>query len=72
MWILMRVRRRLSLQLLSPCRSGDASILMQDTAVAADATLKYIIADKDVSVSDHELLAGSEKLPLVVPKGSKI
>ena len=45
---------------------------MQDTEVAAGATMKFIIADKDVSVSDHELLAGSEKLPLVIPKGSKI
>ena len=47
-------------------------ILMQDTAVGADATMKFIIADKDVSVSDRELLAGSEKLPLVIPKRSKI
>jgi glucose-1-phosphate adenylyltransferase len=47
-------------------------ILMQDTVVGADATMKFIISDKDVSVSDRELLAGSEKLPLVIPKRSKI
>ena len=47
-------------------------ILMQVTTVGAGATMKYIIADKNVFVSDHELLAGSEKLPLVIPKRSKL
>ncbi len=47
-------------------------ILMQDTVVGAGASLKYIISDKDVTVSDYVTLAGGEKLPLVIPKGSKV
>ena len=47
-------------------------ILMQDTVVGAGASLKFIISDKDVAVSDYVTLAGGEKLPLVIPKGSKL
>lgn len=45
-------------------------ILMQDTIIRAGAALKFIIADKDVQVTPYVTLTGSEKLPLVIPKGS--
>ena len=47
-------------------------IIMQDTVVEAGASLSYIIADKDCEVSKDVTLAGSPKLPLVLPKGSKV
>ncbi len=47
-------------------------IIMQDTIIGPGATLNYIISDKDVTVDGGVTLAGSPKLPLVVPKGSKI
>lgn len=47
-------------------------IIMQDTIIGLGATLNYIISDKDVTVDGGVTLAGSPKLPLVVPKGSKI
>ena len=47
-------------------------IIMQDTVVEAGANLSYIIADKDCEVSKDVTLAGSPKLPLVLPKGSKV
>ena len=42
------------------------------TNIGPGATLNYIISDKDVTVDGGVTLAGSPKLPLVVPKGSKI
>lgn len=47
-------------------------ILMQDTVVGASAQLKYIISDKNVRVTPYVTLTGSEKLPLVIPKGSEL
>ena len=47
-------------------------IIMQDSVIGPGAKLDYIICDKDVSVDGGVTLAGSPKLPLVVPKGSKI
>lgn len=47
-------------------------ILMQDTIIRAGAALKFIIADKDVQVAPYVTLTGSEKLPLVIPKGSML
>lgn len=46
-------------------------IIMQDTVVSAGSRLKYIIADKNVRVAPRVTLMGSEKLPLVIPKGSE-
>ena len=47
-------------------------IVMQDTVIGAGAALKYIISDKDVEVAPYATLMGGEKLPLVIPKGSKL
>ena len=47
-------------------------ILMQDTVICEGAALKFIISDKDVRVSPYVTLTGSEKLPLVIPKGSEL
>ena len=47
-------------------------ILMQDTDVGEQAALKYIISDKNVSLSAYVTLMGSEKLPLVIPKNSAL
>ena len=47
-------------------------ILMQDTVICEGAALKFIISDKDVRVSPYVMLTGSEKLPLVIPKGSEL
>ena len=48
------------------------SIVMQDTVVGAGASVKYIISDKDVEIAPYATLTGGEKLPLVIPKGSKL
>lgn len=45
-------------------------IIMQDSVIGAGAQLSNIISDKDVTVGAGVTLAGSPKLPLVVPKGS--
>ena len=45
-------------------------IIMQDSVIGAGAQLTNIISDKDVNVGAGVTLAGSPKLPLVVPKGS--
>ena len=45
-------------------------IIMQDSVIGAGAQLTNIISDKDVTVGAGVTLAGSPKLPLVVPKGS--
>lgn len=46
------------------------SIIMQDTVVGANTELSYVISDKDVTVSDYVTLAGSPRLPLLLPKKS--
>ncbi len=47
-------------------------ILMRDCVVGTESDLSYCIIDKDVSFSPRTVLTGSEKLPLVVPKGTSI
>jgi glucose-1-phosphate adenylyltransferase len=48
------------------------SIIMQDTVVGEGAELSCVISDKDVQISPFITLAGSPRLPLVIPKLSKI
>ena len=45
---------------------------MRGGVVEENAQLSYVIADKDTSFSAGTVLAGNEKLPLVVPKGTAI
>ena len=47
-------------------------IVMSDCVVGAGSQLDYCIVDKDVSFSAGTVLTGNEKLPVVVPKGSKL
>jgi len=47
-------------------------IVMQDCIVNSDCDLNYVIADKSVTFSKGTRLLGSESLPVVVPKNSKI
>ena len=47
-------------------------IVMQDTVIQADARLNCVIADKDCSISEGCFLSGTDKLPIVVPKGEHI
>ena len=48
------------------------SILMRGCYVKAGAELSCIIADKNVQFSEDVTLVGSERLPIVVPKGTVI
>ena len=47
-------------------------VVMQDTVIGPGARLHCVIADKDCVVTDGCFLSGSEKLPLVIPKGEKV
>ena len=47
-------------------------IVMQDTCIAADAILQYVIADKNVRIGPAVTLTGCEALPIVIPKGSEL
>ena len=47
-------------------------ILLNDTVVKAGAELRYVIADKNATLTAGINLTGNEKLPLVVPKGSTL
>jgi glucose-1-phosphate adenylyltransferase len=48
------------------------SIIMQDTVIGEGVVLSSVISDKDVEISPFITLAGSPRLPLVIPKTSKI
>ena len=45
---------------------------MRGCTIGENVTLKHVIADKACSFSDGTVLIGSEKLPTLVPKNSKI
>ena len=47
-------------------------IIMQDTVVSDGVELNYVISDKDAFISKDVTLSGSPRLPLVLPKGSKV
>ncbi len=44
------------------------SILMQDSCVHQGADISYVIADKDVSISERRVLAGYLSYPMVIAK----
>ncbi len=48
------------------------SVLMQGTVVKAGASLSYVIADKDVTVSEGRMLMGHVTYPLAIAKGSVV
>ena len=47
-------------------------IVMRDCVVGEHSELEYVIVDKDCSFSAGTVLTASEKLPMVVPKGTRI
>ncbi|MCD8117473.1 MAG: glucose-1-phosphate adenylyltransferase subunit GlgD [Oscillospiraceae bacterium] len=47
-------------------------VIMQDTVVQENAQLKSVIADKDCTVTEGCFLAGSDRLPSVIPKGHTV
>ena len=47
-------------------------IVMRGCTVGAGSSLEYVIVDKAVTFSPNTVLTGNEKLPIVVPKGSKL
>lgn len=44
-------------------------VLMQDTVVEDGANIRYVIADKDVTIKAHRTLAGHASYPLAIDKG---
>jgi len=52
--------------------SLEGCIVMRGGVVGENAQLKYVIADKYTELSPYITLTGSPKLPIVVPKSSKI
>lgn len=47
-------------------------ILLNDTVIGENCDLSAVIADKNVVLAPGTCLRGSEKLPLAIPKGSRI
>ncbi len=47
-------------------------VILQDTVVQAGAQLKCVITDKDSVITPGCFLAGTERLPILVPKGSTV
>jgi len=52
--------------------SLEGCILMRGCHVEKGVMMRNCIADKYVSVSENSTLSGSEALPIIIPKGSKI
>ena len=48
------------------------SILMQDTVVGENATLSYVIADKNVNIKNGVELSGAPTFPVTLSKGTRI
>ena len=47
-------------------------VIMRGTEIGEGVIMKNVIADKQSSVSSFQTIMGSEKLPVVLPKGTKI
>ena len=47
-------------------------IILNDTVIGENAELNYVISDKNVQISPYMTLNGNVKLPLVIPKDSKL
>ena len=45
---------------------------MKNAIVGEWSELSYVIADRNCSFSPGTTLTGNDKLPIIVPKGSKI
>ena len=47
-------------------------VILQDGVVEEGADLRYVIADKNAVVSKNCFLVGSERLPIIIPKGETV
>ena len=47
-------------------------IIMQDTVIKENASLNSVISDKDCVVTEGCVLSGTNRLPLVIPKGERV
>ena len=47
-------------------------IILQDARIESGADLKYVIADKNTRLSSSCYLVGSERLPIIIPKGDTV
>jgi glucose-1-phosphate adenylyltransferase len=47
-------------------------IILNDTVIGRNVELNCVISDKNVSISPYVSLTGNTRLPLVIPKDSKI
>ena len=47
-------------------------VIMRGTEIGEGVIMKNVIADKSSTVSSFQTIMGSEKLPVVLPKGTKI
>ena len=45
---------------------------MQDTVVKAGAELEYVIADKDVVISDNKSMKGTDSYPIYITKNTTV
>ena len=48
------------------------SIIMQGTEIGENSKLECVITDKDVSIGDEKLLAGTETMPFIINKGKRV
>ena len=63
--------------IFSGCRIGKGAVLkncvvMRDCIIGEGCELEHVIVDKDCSFSEDCKLTGNKKLPVVVPKASKL
>ncbi len=47
-------------------------IILNDTVIGENTDLKCVISDKNVVIPPFLTLFGSETLPLLIPKGSRL
>ena len=47
-------------------------IILNDTVIGEHCSLRSVISDKIARLSPYLMLTGSERLPLVIPKGSEL
>ncbi|MBR2879382.1 MAG: glucose-1-phosphate adenylyltransferase subunit GlgD [Oscillospiraceae bacterium] len=47
-------------------------IIMHDTVIGENVSLNCVISDKNVKIAPYNSLKGNRRLPIVIPKGSKI
>lgn len=48
------------------------SIIMQGSQIGKNASLEYVIVDKNVKIGDNVSLKGSPEIPLIIPKGTTV